>query len=37
MKASADAVATAFVGQVADADTLGAMIITLYEKLLPKV
>ena len=37
MKSSADAVATAFVGQVQDIPTLGDMIIQLYEKLLPKV
>jgi len=37
LKASADAVATAFVGQVKDEETLGDMIARLYKKLRPLV
>lgn len=37
MKAAADAVATAMQGQIGDIDTLGDMIIKLYEKLYSKV
>jgi len=37
MKASAMAVGNAFVGQVADIDTLADMIIKVYEKLLKKL
>jgi hypothetical protein len=37
MKAAADAVATAMQGQVGDIDTLGDMIVKLYEKLLAKI
>jgi hypothetical protein len=37
MKASAMAVGNAFVGQIADVDTLADMIIKVYEKLLKKL
>jgi len=37
MKASADAVGNAFVGQIGDVNTLADMIIKVYEKLLAKL
>jgi hypothetical protein len=37
MKSAADAVATAMQGQIGDVDTLGDMIIKLYEKLYSKL